>query len=129
MGIYSHGELIYGIPIQAFDNETGEPTMWWDKDRYGEDEGDWIEFEDQYLKDNLEIKPYGHYEDYENKAILSSPRIDAFVGDCWDPTPISEFDLKVADKALSKGTDALRVLGSDLSFYGDAQWNLVASVG
>ncbi len=117
MGIYSHAELIYGIPVTNVDN----PELWDDEAE------DWLEPE----YGELTIIRYGHYEDPDAiRGILTTTRVEAFRADCWEPVRISEFDLSVSDKAQSKSNDQLRVAGlGHYNFYSDAGWYLVASVG
>lgn len=113
MGLAASAELIFGIPISACD-DAGEPTVFWDPNQWGEDEGDWREF-DEYQREYIEIRTFGHCDDFADRAILTPTRVESFSGDCWNPTTISEFDLKVSDKALSKATDAARSAGLDVS--------------
>lgn len=54
MGISSDAQLIWGIPIKAYDAETGEPTCWWKADGPEDTEGDWIDVPALYLaKDGI----------------------------------------------------------------------------
>lgn len=119
MGLYSNAELIWGIPILAHDESTGEPTAFW-----SEENEDWREF------DGLKIDTYGHYEDPDNqRAILTSERVKPFRADCWDPKRLESDALNVSDKVFSKSEDAARAAGLPVSFYGEAGWYLVASYG
>lgn len=76
MGLYAGAELIWGIPVLAWDDE-GEPTPFW-----SEEDEDWREF------DGLEVVTYGHYED-PDRAILTIKGSKRYDGDCWEPTPVS----------------------------------------
>ncbi len=125
MGLGAGADLIWGIPILAYDEETGEPTPFWD-----EENDDWIS-----LPGELEIRTYGHYDDPDNqRAILTSSRVEHYSGDCWEPTQINPIDLDTEmnnDKAYSKSSDQLReanIEGYD-TFYGRARWWLVADFG
>lgn len=124
MGLYPTADLVYGIPITSHD-EDGEPTFW-----YSEPDEDWISLVEH--KDNLEIVQFGHYEDPDTeRAILSSPRIERFNADAWEPVRLQPPDVAMYyDKALSKASDALRALGAPVpSFYEEAGWYLTASYG
>lgn len=125
MGIYSHGELIWGIPVEV---ESGyeDDSPYLQLQDPGEDEFyDWVEPE----WGELTFTPYGHYEDTDTyRAILTTTRVQQYTGDCWDPTEIPSDALIVSDKAISKSTEQARAAGFDVHFS-DAQWNLVASVG
>lgn len=128
MGLNSDAELIWGIPVLAYDEETGEPTEFWDVNKYGVDEGDWIEFHG-----DLEIRSYGHYEDpYNQRGILTSSRVKHLSGDCWKPGLVIPGDLATQmnnDKLYSKSEDEARAEGLGVSFYKSANWWLVASYG
>lgn len=121
MGIYSDADLVWGIPVLAYD-EDGEPTPFWD-----EEAEDWREFEGE-----LEIFSYGHYEDPDNqRGILTSTRVDKYNADCWTPTRVPK-DLPSEifyDKVYSKSNDQARCAKLDVNFYSDAGWWLVASYG
>lgn len=128
MGLYSTADLIWGIPVESHD-ENGDPTPFWDEstnDPYGY----WREFEGE-----IEVVPYGHYEDPDSrKGILTTTRVKRYSSDCWRPVVIAsdprELDVGAYnDKAISKSEDQARAAGLDVSFYGEAQWNLVASYG
>lgn len=124
MGYYPSADLVYGIPIRSHD-EDGEPTFWWSEER-----DDWLDLSEH--ADNLEIVNYGHYEDPDaQRAILSSPRVERFYTDAWEPACVSPDDVEIHnDKALSKASDSLRALGAPTpSFYGVAGWYLTASYG
>lgn len=102
MGLYASAELIWGIPVEAYD-EDGNPTPFWD-----EDAADWREFEGE-----IEVYHYGHYDDPDGpRGILTSTRVKQYRGDCWDPTAISVTDLVTAE-----------------AFDESAGWWLVASYG
>lgn len=120
MGLYPTAELIFGVPILARDENTYEPTEWWD-----EDNEDW---RDDF--ERLAIVPYGHYEDPDPKAILSVKEAEVFRADAWEPTVVEafHFPLSVRPKAISKANEELRALGLPADMH-DAQWYLVASYG
>lgn len=120
MGIYSTAKLIYGVPVS-----TEDSTELWDPNMYGDDEGDWKE-----LSDPLIIVPYGHYEDYENRAIVSSKAFAFFGGDCWDPTKVGKWDFNIEDyqpEDYDVFVEALAELDDSLPEH--RGWYLVASVG
>lgn len=126
MGLGADAELIWGIPVLAYDENTGEPTPFWD-----EENEDWREFPDTTLK----IRQYGHYEDPDNhRGILTSTRVEPHMADCWEPTPITRWDIQDDlnnDKLYSKCSDELRSCHIEgyTTFYGEAKWWLVASFG
>lgn len=113
MGIYSTAKLIWGIPVVALSEGV------WD-----EEAEDWVEFESE-----LDVVPYGHYDDDEPRGILTSTRVKSYSADCWEPKEITKYDLSVTDKALSKATDMARAAKLPYNFYAQAGWHLVASVG
>lgn len=116
MGINSSAELIWGIAV----TRSKHPELWSDEEEYWRDD----------LEGELEVHPFGHYEDPDDdRGILTSSRIKHFRADCWDPKAISDMDLSVSDKVPSKSNDQARAQGLDLNFYSDASWYLVASVG
>lgn len=124
MGLDPSAALVFGIPIRSHDDD-GEPTFWWD-----EDARDWIDLTE--YAHMLVIVSFGHYEDPDSeRAILSSPRVDRFSGDAWEPARVDPVNVEMYnDKALSKASDALRALGAPIStFYGEAAWYLTASYG
>lgn len=121
MSINSVAELIWGIPILAYD-EDGKPTEFWDEE--GED---W-----RNLEGELEVVGYGHYADDDMRGILTSARVEALSADCWTPQNVEPGSLATSaknDKAYSKANDAARAQGLDVNFYSQASWWLVASVG
>lgn len=128
MGLSPSAQLIWGIPVVAYDeaeetwdyeNNCYAATPFWDLERE-----DWREFEGE-----LEVVPFGHYEDPDNqRGILTSTRIKRYRGDCWDPTQIPVIDL-ATELAYSKSNDQARAAGLDVNFYADAGWWLVASYG
>lgn len=122
MSLGANAELIWGIPVTAYDDE-GEPTQFWD-----EDDDDWREFEGE-----LEVRGYGHYEDPDGpRGILTSTRVKSISGDCWTPERVYGLDLANEmnnDKLYSKSSDQARASGLGVTFYGDAGWWLVASYG
>lgn len=122
MGINSDAELIYGIPVEAYD-EDGEPTQFWSE---SEDGDDWLEF-----VGGLEIVPYGHYENPDGpRGILTHSDFPKFRGDCWDPTPVPIIELDIRLMKLERVTKMAQDAGlNDVKFYRDGQWNLVASYG
>lgn len=125
MGLYPSADLVYGIPIRSHDQETGEPTFWW-----SEENEYWIDLSEH--DHNLKIIGYGHYDDPDGmRAILSSPRVDAFTADAWTPSRVDPMNVeRYNDKALSKASDSLRALEAPItSFYGNAGWYLTASYG
>lgn len=124
MGLYANAELVWGIPVLAYDEETGDPTPFWD-----EENEDWREFQG-----DLEVHHYGHFEDPDNtRGILTSSRVQKYRGDCWDPTRVKEFGgvkgihVRPEDRARAETYAAAN--GLDLDFHGDADWWLVASYG
>jgi hypothetical protein len=123
VGLNASAELIWGIPVVAFDEDTGEPTEFWDAEN-----DDWREFEGE-----IYVRQYGHYEDPDGpRGILTSTRVETHRGDCWDLICISAFDLDSEannDKLYSKSEDQARSLGLPISFYAEAGWWLVASYG
>lgn len=76
MGLHASADLIWGIPISAYDDE-GEPTEFWN-----EDDDDWREFE------GLDIVQFGSYEGDEPRAILTTKSIERFSADAFSPTRI-----------------------------------------
>lgn len=122
MSLQADAELLWGIPVLAFD-EDGEPTKFWDAEN-----DDWREFESE-----LEIRSYGHYEDPNNtRGILTSTRVGRYRASCWVPERVSGRDLdneSANDKLYSKSNDEAAVAGLDVNFYADAGWWLVASFG
>ena len=121
MGLRARAELIWGIPVLAYDESTWEPTEFWDEDRE-----DWREFDGE-----IYVEGYGHCEDPDNqRGILTSRRVESYSGDCWEPTCIDgNFELAVDYKAYSKSEDQARAAGLSVSFYESASWWLVASYG
>lgn len=124
MGCSPSADLVWGIPVLAYDEDTGEATQWWDEDRE-----DWREFPDS----ELTIVHYGHYEDPDNqRGILTSTRVEKYWADAWDPVRVTPIDLATQmtnDKLYSKSEDQARYLNLGVSFYADARWWLVASYG
>ncbi len=118
MSISSDAELVYGWPVLAFDEESGEATPFWD-----EEEEDWRDFE------HLAAQTYGHYEDPGNeRGILSFKGLASFQADCWtaERIPVSSMPLPRLS-LLVNGCAEAAALGLD-SAAGPA-WYLVASVG
>ncbi len=117
MGLTADAELVWGIPVLAYD-EDGEPTRY-----YSEDDEDWREFED------LTVRTYGHYEDPDGpRGILTTERVEPLQGSCWEPLRLSALP-SISDKVPSKANDAARAADLDVDFYTDADWHLVASYG
>lgn len=125
MGLYSTAKLIWGIPVNAYDENTGEPTPFWD-----EEAEDW-----RSLEGDLYVASYGHYEDTEQQGILTSKRVNRHSGDCWEPKEISNSDLNTAlhiDHRTRATCDAALLrsgIGDHGDFFADARWWLVASFG
>lgn len=122
MGLGADAELIWGIPVLAYDEDTGEPTKFWN-----EEDEDWNTFEGE-----LEVRQFGHYEDPDNhRGILTSTRVEPVSAGCWTPTPVpSDLASEINnDKLYSKSNDQARASGLDVNFYGQANWWLVASYG
>lgn len=123
MGFDADAHLIWGIPVLAYDPDTGEASPYWD-----EENDDWREFEGE-----LYVYHYGHYEDPDGpRGMLTSKRIEMLTADCWTPIPVMAYELvneSTDDKLYSKTQDQARAAGLDVSFYGDARWWLVASYG
>jgi hypothetical protein len=126
MGLYASADLVFGIPIKAYDEDTSEYGFWWD-----EEEDYWRDIPAEHM-DNLYIVEAGHYEAFESDrvAILTSPRINRWSADAFEPVPVEPGDSSLYnDKALSKAEESLRALGAPESFYGQARWYLTASYG
>lgn len=121
MGLSARAELIWGIPVVAYDESTGESTEFWDEERE-----DWRKFDGE-----IYVEGFGHYQDPDNKrGILTSKRVETYSGDCWEPTYINgNFELVVSDKVYSKSEDQARAAGLSVRFYESASWWLVASYG
>lgn len=116
MGLVADAELIWGVPVLAYD-EDGEPTPFWD-----EDNDDWREFE------GLEVRTFGHYEDPDGpRGILTSERVEPVQGSCWEPARLSELPA-ISDKVRAKAIDAAEAQALDVDFFA-ADWCLVASYG
>jgi hypothetical protein len=120
MGLYSDAELIWGFPVLDHDEESGEPTGFWQ-----EEFADWRQFENC-----LELHTYGHYEDPDaRRAILTSNKVLHFMGDCWEPKHVPglfvpQQQVRIANAALiDEG-----LFSADLDFT-NAKWWLVASYG
>lgn len=122
MGFSESAELVWGIPVEPYDSDTGDPSQFWD-----EEDDDWRR--DIYHDDDeLTLVPYGNYEVVDGDlAILTSKRIKSISAGCCECQEVSQDALIVSDKALSKAQDRARALGLDVDFYGDATWWLVAS--
>lgn len=117
MGLNADAELIWGVPVLAYDEETGEPTQWWD-----EPGGDWVS-----LPGGLEVVQYGHYEDPDNhRGILTHKDVKRYRGDCWEPTRVCA-DLSYNTDYKEVQRQALNA-GLDVNFY-KADWWLVSSYG
>jgi hypothetical protein len=125
MGLGASAELIWGIPVESY--EDGEPSPLWDANKYGDDEGDWREFDG-----DIEVVGYGHYEDPDSqKGILTTTRIPQHSGDPWTPGRLGKWDLDVDsyfDDEVDTFNAALSSLGL-LETFEPAGWNLVASYG
>lgn len=129
MGLNSDAELVWGIPVLAYnenswddERDAYEVTEFWDEDAEG-----WREFEGE-----LEVHHWGHYDDPDNiRGILTSTRMEKFSADCWDPTriPSNLPDELIYDKVYSKSNDQARDAGLDVDFYNQAGWWLVCSYG
>lgn len=120
MGLYSDAELIWGFPVLDHQEESGEPTIFWNQD-----EEDWRQFENC-----LELRSYGHYEDPDaNRAVLTSNKVNHFMGDCWDPKHVPSLhvpqqQIRIANSALIQEG----LFSSEYDFM-NAKWWLVASYG
>lgn len=139
MGLYPGAELVWGIPVVAYDDD-GHATNFWDPHKYCEDcsmdeeddeqhEGDWREFEG-----DLVIKAYGHYETEtdEQRAILSSRRVVSYSGNAWEPTSIDGRELideTTHDRLYSTSNAEADAEDLNVDFYSQASWWLVASYG
>lgn len=122
MGLSADAELIWGIPVEAYDDD-GEPTVYWD-----EPSEDWREFEGE-----IEVRQYGHYEDPDGpKGILTSTRVEPILAFDYEAQAVDPGGLATEvnnDKLYSKSEDQARVNKLPVSFYGEARWWLVASYG
>lgn len=116
MGLYASAELIWGIPVAAW-GEDGEPTPFWD-----EAEDDWRKFEG-----DIEVRPYGHYEN-EPLGILTSTRIKPITS-FDEPVAVNPKDLGPNPVLTLQAEDQAREAGLPVSFYGGVRWWLVASYG
>ena len=122
MGLSPSAELVWGIPVLAFDDEC-EPTQWWD-----EKNDDWRTFPGT----ELYIEGYGHYEDPDGpRGILTSKALPHFSGDAWDPTLIGKWEFNVEDYAPDAVESFLDdVIDSGLERHlGGQGWWLAASYG
>lgn len=80
MGLNADAQLVWGIPVLAYDDDY-EPTGWWD-----EENDDWRSFPGT----ELTIRMYGHYEDPDNKrGILTLKSAESYLADCWEAVSIS----------------------------------------
>lgn len=119
MGIGANAELIWGVPIRGTDDE-GEPTQFWD-----EESEYWLDFEG-----DLEIVPYGHYEDSEDMAILTTKAIKRYLAWCDEGVRVPERDLDVQ----AYFSDEVEVFVAAVAEIDDslpckAGWWLCASLG
>lgn len=128
MGIHSSAELIYGIPVTAYEEAT--EANWYDPpaSRFWDDSEDAEDWRD--LPSPLKIDGYGHYEECdEQAAILTTSEIPSFRGDCWDAKKILASQLIVDYDVQERANAALRKHDLPGDFHTDAAWYLVASVG
>jgi hypothetical protein len=116
MGLYSNAEMVWGIPVLAYDEDTGEPTPFW-----SEEDEDWRE-----LPGELEIRQYGHYEDPDNqRGILTITSIESYRADCWEPTRAPTTSPAAAQRLAF--LDQIRMFSKPLTEM--PGWWLVASFG
>jgi hypothetical protein len=126
MGLYANAELIWGIPILAFNEDTGEYTEWWVGDD-DDDDADWRE-----LSGDLVIRSYGHYDDPDNhRGILTVPSVKSYRADCWEPTRIDVLEARRYNiiGICAKANREAKESGLDVDFHTQAGWWLVASYG
>ena len=120
MGLGADAELVWGIPVVAFDEDSDwdyennryGPTPFWDVER-----DDWRTFDG-----DLYVRQYGHYKDPDNKrGILTSKQLQSYSGDCWEPLSLGKYEVDAFIEAVvDAGFEAL------LEKRG---WWLVASYG
>lgn len=119
MGIYSNAELVWGVPVLAWDENTGDATPFWD-----EEAEDWREF-----PDGIEVDGYGHYEDPDNtRGILTTKKIERYRADCWEPKSMTAKDLDV-DSYQPQDVEQFYAAVEGLIDDSAPCWNLVATVG
>ena len=120
MGLNANAELVWGIPILAFDEE-GEPTRFWN-----DEDDDWNE-----APEGLDIRTYGHYEDPDNqRAILTLKDIDHYDGDLWEPTRVPVRDMDIMHETY-KDSMTVWLIQADMDelLSEPMDWFLVASYG
>lgn len=120
MGLYASADLVYGVRVNAYENDTPHPL--WD-----EDEGDWRDLE---RNEHIELHYFGHYENSDDpKVIVRVKSTPKFSGDCWEPGGGFFMLLGPTRTALIDANDEAKGQGYYLDFLNDAKWWLVASYG
>ena len=121
MGFSASAELVWGIPVAAYDDD-GNATQFWD-----EEEEYWRSFGDGSV---LDIHHFGYYADMDGiTGILTTKRIKMIMCHDYGPKAVVPVELEVSDGVVSKAEDDARDAGLDVSFYASAAWYLVVSYG
>lgn len=120
MSFYSTAELVFGVPVYAYDDE-GDSTPFWD-----EENDDWIDLPDDF---RFEFHYFGHYDNVDgDAAILRIKSTPEWRGDCWEPKPVDPGEMVVRELDIYKAAGQAAALKLPVDFR-DAKWYLVASYG
>lgn len=103
MGFSADAQLVFGIPIQAH-NDDGDPTVWWD-----EEADDWIDFAELQLKQDGHANPWDSLPDELNYGPRELYERWESANPGWNKAIANWADMKAA---------AARALNLDIQTYG-----------
>lgn len=125
MGLYASAEVIFGVPVVAWDEDNYDATPWWDEERE-----DW-----RKLPGELKVESFGHYDDIDqNRGILTLSRFPIHGrADCWSPKAIDATALRMEEFyrpefwIAVRGAGLAREVERTIAASHPPQWHVVVS--
>ena len=118
MGMSPSAELTFCIPVDAQNEDTGDPTIWWDSEN-----DDWRDLPEGLSYEFSGDFAYGETEAYV--TITQAPSWTAY----YDSTEVNPADMKVEPVLIVLADNSLAEFGAEERFRTHGGWYLIASYG